>query len=317
MRAAGVEQRETRLAVLGPAVVAHDIVRLLTSPDSDAPDRSRSRRIPPGSPRSGRARRPGPLVRERRRTAKPRTGSVTMPPITAETERRRQRGVCCRGYITSSFGGSSSGVRLTVRARVSGSTAGGGVRTGFVVRIQRKPNTIAITAPTTATIVLTTRPVRMRATPGEADRPEARRRQVRLVLVAQVFGFNPCAACAVNDVSAAATRGESHSLPGRPSIVRRYPVLGPAPVDQLLDSVAHHDLLGHSRPLRAGSSRSRRSRSCRRRTAASALVEMVERPLREARRVAHRVDIRADVRRPPRSRARSRARRRRRPPSRG
>ena len=65
-----------------------------------------------------------------------------------------------------------------------------------------------------------------RDTDGEPDRPEARRRQVRLVVLAQVSGFNPCVWRAVNDVSAAATRGESHSVPKprrRASVSRTRP----------------------------------------------------------------------------------------------
>jgi hypothetical protein len=60
----------------------------------------------------------------------------------------------------------AGGAPVTTGARASGSRAGGGVRTPVVTsRTQRKPNTTAITAPTTATTVLTTSPARTHAMP--------------------------------------------------------------------------------------------------------------------------------------------------------
>ena len=69
-----------------------------------------------------------------------------------------------RGY--SAGPSSSAGVIATYSSGLSGSTSAGWVRTGRVTsRIQRKPKTSAITAPTMATIVLTTMPVSTHAMP--------------------------------------------------------------------------------------------------------------------------------------------------------
>ena len=86
---------------------------------------------------------------------------MTPPRPSVATERK-----VLRGYAAGSSSAAGAAAVATRGARDSASTAGAGVRTGFVTsRIQRKPKTIAITAPTTATTVLTISPVRTQAMP--------------------------------------------------------------------------------------------------------------------------------------------------------
>ena len=224
MGAAGVDEREARLAV-DPAVVAHehraprhlaDVRVLQVGRDHERPfgelvDRAERRVLLV-------------LVRERRQHREAEHGQRDDPPDHSSQPERRdgQEGVARIGLELRLAGGHGRGSRRDERAGFRLDLRGGSAhRPRHVPDPEEAEDDCDHRADDGGDRADDETGEDAGDPNREADRPEARRRQMRLVVLAQVTGFNPCATCAVNDVSAAATRGESHSLLGRR---RRAPV---------------------------------------------------------------------------------------------
>ena len=222
----------------------------------------------------------GLLLEERRAASRSRrAGSVTIAPITAPRPSVAPSRNCCAGSARRAPARASAGrwrrSRRVARARRRPACAVPPVARS---RTQRNPKTSAIAAPTAATGQLTTMPT------SRQTMPTAKPTGHRLgggscgLLVPRAFfqavspllerGIQSLQVCRVNDVTVAATRATRRAVP-RCGVVRvpyssqrRRPARAPR-----RSSRSRAATRACPRP---GPCASRRSRACRRRTAASA-----------------------------------------------